>query len=360
MPAGRKEEIRKLIDALRTPGKHVLLYGDQGVGKSSLANVVTHTAGLAATLPCYRKRCDHKDTFESIFRKPLVDAGVDVRLVEYTTQHTTIGKRTLAAFDLGLEREQQSGLASTYRPGAVVGAADAAEHLAGLPGFMLIDEFDAISDPVTRRKVAELIKHLSDARSSFKIMLVGTADTVADLTGADPRLRLPLQETKLSRMLPDGLCRIVRQGAEALGLTFEEDVITEIARLSAGYPHVTHLLALKCAESAIRNRQDTIDLSALPQATAIAADDAPESLRHSYSRSIGSHSDSAVLTAAAALDVDEFTNAHLHASTDTDPSEPLRRLASTDGTTILRQTAGGLYRFSDPRMRSYIRISTHT
>ncbi|MEK7206277.1 MAG: ATP-binding protein, partial [Pseudomonadota bacterium] len=38
---GRQKEVQKLIEQLNTPGQHSLLYGDRGVGKSSLANVVT-------------------------------------------------------------------------------------------------------------------------------------------------------------------------------------------------------------------------------------------------------------------------------------------------------------------------------
>ncbi|MEO8629363.1 MAG: hypothetical protein ABI612_14865 [Betaproteobacteria bacterium] len=34
---GREALVRKLIEQIDTPGQHALLYGDRGVGKSSLA-----------------------------------------------------------------------------------------------------------------------------------------------------------------------------------------------------------------------------------------------------------------------------------------------------------------------------------
>lgn len=37
---GRSTAVKTLVETLNTPGQHVLLYGDRGVGKSSLANVV--------------------------------------------------------------------------------------------------------------------------------------------------------------------------------------------------------------------------------------------------------------------------------------------------------------------------------
>lgn len=36
---GRQREVQSLIEQLNTPGQHALLFGDRGVGKSSLANV---------------------------------------------------------------------------------------------------------------------------------------------------------------------------------------------------------------------------------------------------------------------------------------------------------------------------------
>ena len=36
---GRLEEMKQLLSTLNTPGEHALLYGDRGVGKSSLANI---------------------------------------------------------------------------------------------------------------------------------------------------------------------------------------------------------------------------------------------------------------------------------------------------------------------------------
>ena len=38
---GRANEVRALIEHLNTPGQHALLFGDRGVGKSSLANVAS-------------------------------------------------------------------------------------------------------------------------------------------------------------------------------------------------------------------------------------------------------------------------------------------------------------------------------
>jgi Cdc6-like AAA superfamily ATPase len=358
---GRTAEIGKLIEVLNTPGQHVLLYGGRGVGKSSLANVVSFSFAQATTTPHYFvKRCDHTDTFESIFREPLAAAGVDVMRVEYVKQDTKARKKAVKLLDISVGKETQSGLSSTYRPDGTIGASEAARHLAALTGFMLIDELDVVKDPVARHKIAELIKQLSDTGSKFKLMLVGIAEMAADLTDAHPSIQRSLRETKLHVMSEDTLHDIVRKGGTALRLTFDEDVVATITRLSAGYPHFTHLLALKCAENAIRTGQARIGAADLPLAMATAVEDAEGTLRHSYSESIRSrgHAYRDVLVAAASLDGDEFTTAELRRAMASghNPTGPLRQLVSADRETILRRIGKGVYRFADPRMRSYIRI----
>ncbi|MBF6150349.1 ATP-binding protein [Nocardia nova] len=358
---GRRTEIARLIAVLDTPGHHALLYGARGVGKSSLANAASHQLGLATTQPYFIKRCDHTDTFESIFKEPLKSAGLDVLRSEYVEQETRkrnseggIPKMLAGAL------EKQSARSATYRPAATIGASDAARHLSKVRGFMIVDELDVVCDETARRKTAELIKHLSDAGSKFKLLLVGIAENAGELTGAHPSVQRSLQETELAPMSDDQLYDIVGEGAQKLRLTFEDEVTSSIVRISAGYPHFTHLLALKCAEQAIRNNSRLITPPDLQRAMGTAAQDAEGILRQSYNGSIRTQPQvyGQILTAAASFDGIEFTKRQLDAAIPTgiNLAGPLRRLVSNDGTTILRRAGTGVYRFSDPRMRCYIRI----
>jgi energy-coupling factor transporter ATP-binding protein EcfA2 len=58
-----------LIEQINTPGQHALLYGDRGVGKSSLANIASNLLlKHVARGALYEKRCDSETTFEEIVR----------------------------------------------------------------------------------------------------------------------------------------------------------------------------------------------------------------------------------------------------------------------------------------------------
>lgn len=364
---GRQAEVRKMVETLNTPGQHVLLYGERGVGKSSLANVVAEVLIQAMGSKHFVKRCDQSDTFESILQEPLRVAGLDVMRVEVVESSTKTNKTELTAFDVGVSGEQQVASSRTYKPNASVGPSIASQYLRELDAFMIIDELDSICSVDDKRKLAELIKQLSDTGAPFKLMLVGIADTGAELTEAHPSVQRCLRETKLRRMQDNELRQIITQGAQALNLVFDAVVVDRVVKLSAGYPHFTHLLALKCAEHAIGDERALISESDLQLAMTAAVEDAEGTLKRIYEDSIRSTSSmySSILLAAAALEEDEFTASALRVEIQKRTGQHItqgrlnnffKRLVSRDGSTILRRTGQGIYRFEDPRMRSYIRI----
>src|SRR5579862_7781488 len=68
--AGRKTEIRQVIDAINQKGRHAIIYGDRGVGKTSLANVLRQflPAGSEHVFSV-RVNCDTGDSFNSLWEK---------------------------------------------------------------------------------------------------------------------------------------------------------------------------------------------------------------------------------------------------------------------------------------------------
>ena len=65
---GRQPELMRILGCLDTPGRHVLLYGDRGVGKSSLVKVVPHLISAKRMHKCIYMACDSQTTFKSIAR----------------------------------------------------------------------------------------------------------------------------------------------------------------------------------------------------------------------------------------------------------------------------------------------------
>ncbi len=365
---GRKDELRRLVETLNTPGQHVLLYGERGVGKSSLANVATLVMRVSTGRALLVKRCDRSDTFATILQSPLKLVGADLTLSEVATTDSSSVTGSVTTPYGGGSREKAQEVARTYRATGGISPSTVAEAIGGLDVLLLIDEADAISQANDRGQLAELIKLLSDSGSRMKIMVVGIAQTGSELTAAHPSVQRCLKETKLRRMTDPELTEIVTTGAEILKLRFAPDVVTAIVRLSAGYPHFTHLIALKCAEEAIVNGRTDIRTNHLRDALALAVEDAEGTLKRVYGDSVRSATDMYrhIVAAAAGLAGEEFSAAALRAAIEARTSEEIsqgslnnyfsQRLVSNDGSTIFRRVSQGHYRFEDPRMPSYVQM----
>lgn len=372
---GRTDEVKALIEHLNTPGQHALLFGDRGVGKSSLANIASEL--LLSRLSkgkFFRKRCDSTDTFTSILTEPLKSIGVNLAHIESERSKVEGGKADIGilGFGGGIHTTTQSRIKER---GASVDAQSPgwiANQLAKTPGLLLVDELDALRDTGDRHKMAELIKQLSDAASPFKIFLVGIADTGSDLTAGHPSVDRCLRETRLNRMSEAELRQILDEGEKKLALRFTSQAKTRIVNVSSGYPHFTHLLALKAAEDAIADNRCEIGVANVEAATRRAVNDSEGRLRRTYDEACRSYNTDEyrhIVCAAAMIKSDEFTAASLRqkyleiwgkAVLQTSLNNYLNRLVSNNEGTILRRIAKGVYRFNDPRMPSFIRIANMT
>ena len=103
-----------------------------------------------------------------------------------------------------------------------------AEAIQGLDALLVVDEADAIGNLEDRRKLAEVIKLLSDAGSRLKVMVVGIAATGGELTAAHPSVQRCLRETKLERKSDSELREIIDTGSDKAGVSFASKVVTSI------------------------------------------------------------------------------------------------------------------------------------
>ena len=369
---GRQGEIQRLIEHLNTPGQHALLYGERGVGKSSLANVAAEL--LLQHLisgQLVRKRCDADDTFASVVAPILRMVGINLRIQSTQYQKAEGGNAGLSipVLKAGVETKTTNTTTESGVSLDDVTASWVAERVASANALFVIDEVDSIRNADDKRRLAELVKLLSDEASPLKLMLVGIADTSAELVAGHPSVQRCLRETRLGRMRADELALIVASGHDRLGLSFSRNATDKIVSVSSGYAHFTHLLALKAAEDAIADDRQTIDVNHVEAATRRAVEDAEGTLKRTYDdavRSFGTDEYKKILLAAALCPADEIVASELRAMYfrlwDADINQQslnnyFKRLVSDDASAIIRRIAKGVYRFNDPRMPSYVRIA---
>jgi hypothetical protein len=85
--AGRREQVENIIDAVSQRGYHAILYGERGVGKTSLSNMLSAFLGRRQTALISRINCDTSDTFSSLWMKALkeIDSSTHRRPVGLTS-----------------------------------------------------------------------------------------------------------------------------------------------------------------------------------------------------------------------------------------------------------------------------------
>lgn len=157
---GRINEVQQILSTLNTPGQHVLLFGERGVGKSSLANIASNKLIKIAGKELVVKRCSKSDSFSTIFEDVLLKCGVDISI---STKNNT-SSVTFNGFGY-TECTERIGLADKIQSPSWV-----CNKIKDFNILLLIDEFDSIKDSDDKHKIAELIKLLSDSNSSFKVL----------------------------------------------------------------------------------------------------------------------------------------------------------------------------------------------
>lgn len=100
---GRMAEVQQILSTLNTPGQHVLLFGDRGVGKSSLANITSSKLIKITEKELVIKRCSKSDSFCTIFENVLMKCGIDLSI---QTKNTS-GNISVSGF--GYQRSTEHG-----------------------------------------------------------------------------------------------------------------------------------------------------------------------------------------------------------------------------------------------------------
>ena len=275
--AGRLEQIQQVVDAIGQPGVHVVIFGEPGVGKTSLANILSKRLGSekkAVVAP--RVTCERTDDFSSLWRRIFADIKV---------------ARERAVVGFGAKpREEQGSLDETVPE--IVTSADVKRALGsvgrGCVLVVIVDEFDRIGDPEVRATFADTIKVLSDHAVPATLILVGVSDTVDGLIEQHGSVERALVQVRMPRMSSDELEHIVTRGLELLGMTIEPDALAHVAALSQGLPHYTHLLSLHASRIAIDAGLDRVDTPHVVQAIGRALEKAQHSIKSAYAASIAS------------------------------------------------------------------------
>lgn len=229
--AGRINEIMSVASALSEPGRQVVLYGERGVGKTSLANIISqfrYQGDHHGDVTTVRVNCQTNDTFGSIWKRVFLEA--------------------------------QRQVPDSWTYGAP--EPDEVRRLLGSGPTMVVilDEFDRVDDDDSLSLMADLLKAVSDHAITTKIIVVGVASSIDQLIGEHESVQRAIEEVLMPRMSQEDMEGIISAGAAHAGVTFSAEAITYITRLAEGLPHYVHLLALAAGRRCIQNDEELVSV----------------------------------------------------------------------------------------------------
>lgn len=241
---GRESQLDTIDRALFAPGRHVFIYGDRGVGKSSLAATAAYQYQSIESEPIFVSG-SIDDTFKTVvanianhalgrsrveavkrqsnmsfeWRGLKWGAGVEISTIDIATQIQSVGDAT--------ELLKQVAKQHSDKP------------------IVVLDEFDTIAEQSERNKFAALLKQLGDQSVNLKFIFTGIGSTLEELLGAHQSAYRQLETVELPRLAWEARREIVVRAAEAFGLSVDDNVNWRIAAVSDGYPYYVHLIAEK-------------------------------------------------------------------------------------------------------------------
>lgn len=355
--SGRSAQIAALEDAVNQRGRHAILFGERGVGKTSLANILKLVMQRPNKELIYvRVNADPTDTFTTLWKKVF-------KRMDYVTSTSAgnVTKKISDEFPNDISPDDVQLVLSDFSGIQVP--------------IIVLDEFDRIQDKKTSLLIADTIKSLSDYSVDATVVIVGVAEDVSALIEGHESITRSLVQIKMPRMSNEEMKQLILTRYNRCGIKTDSDAIWKIVFLSRGLPYYTHLLAMNSARYSIDNKRVTVTHQDIDKALANSITELDQSIKEKYVMSIRSQRGEETLYPSVLLACALATTDELGRFQQSSVVSPLNKIlpgknyqAATfalhmnafcepDRGSVLQRfgTARNYrYRFSDPMLQPYV------
>ncbi|MEM9262426.1 MAG: AAA family ATPase, partial [Pseudomonadota bacterium] len=399
---GRVHICDDFVSEIANTGRHVILYGDRGVGKTSFANLSAFWANRDISKQVSIS-CEESSTFQSIMSSVFRELGINSATTQIETQQQRIKSFSVNLGGSAAGTTKGYGELKTsvpIKPENKIDSDIATHQIKDLGATIIIDEYDRFKSNQTDVSLAETIKRLSDLGSPTKIIIAGVAKNAFDLISKHPSLDRSCALIHIPRMSRHELEQILSYGESQLqsailparhprklgplpdqrnfDVRFPFEIRERILDISDGFPFFTHLLALKLCEVyarrqiASRPSQGTFLREDFQEALRESLKHAELSITESYNKAVRDGNSKKpetvrILDGIALSDSIEvptndidYNMRLVHKRSRMSPRQiqgHINALCREGRGQILERVRPGCYKFTDPRMRAYIRLS---
>ncbi len=358
---GRQEQIYKVKEAIEERGQHAILYGGRGVGKTSLVNIV---GSLFANVYTAKVTCNHADKFDTIWEKAISK----IRLADTVT---TIGFQPKShAKELKLSFKDVEDLSPSHIEALF---AEIDENV-----LVIFDEFDCITDFMTKLKMADTIKSLSDNVPNVTILIVGVSESIGQLIGVHPSVERCLKQIQLPLMSEQDAEEFISGSFGTLQLDVLPNVKQRIIEYTSGFPHYLHLLCKHAAIITVQNEENVVTEAYLDWAVEQSIENSNFSIKDAYKKATATVNNKSnfpeILLACALLQMDynssfstteivqKFNQITNRKATAENLYYNLGMLCKTERAQVLQRVGNEKdtrYRFTNAVMKAFIKLTMH-
>lgn len=365
----------KLVNALRTPGKQVVVYGHSGSGKTTLlVNKLHQLYEWHITT-----RCTAGITYDQI----ILDA-FDQLSPFYNSENTKTKKSSInsqISQDYFLIKSKISSDISEdnqvksirYLPPQLT-PQSLAKFIGIVKGCWVIEDFHKV-DENERKKLSQTMKvfmDMADEYKEVKIIAIGAVDTARRVIEYDNEMRNRVAEIHVPLMEESEIEQIIYKGSKLLNISIGNNIVKEISNYANGLASICHHLCLNlCVVNDIYQATDeisTINDTSLDKALAIYLNESSDTLKKAFDNAFkqkkGKKFNNAklILKALSELPQEGASRAEIYQNIikiQTDYPQGnltlfLKNLSTYNDDSLIRyDSVSGKYSFKDPMYRAY-------
>ena len=239
---GRENEMELIDEALSANDRHIFIFGDRGVGKTSLA-----AAAATQYLPDNSEFIQIGCGPDTKFYKTIEDLA-DRVIKKASGKRNYSATQTINVKFYSIKWNKENHEIAIPNVDSMYLAVEAIEEVARFHTYtpvVIFDEFDQIDSQNERRLFANFLKDLGDRGVNIKLIFTGVAQSLIKLLGEHESSFRQLHTVELKRLYWGAREDIVRQAVDSFSLTIDKEVVFTIAKISNGFPYFVHLLTEK-------------------------------------------------------------------------------------------------------------------
>lgn len=375
----RHERLQERVSEVLTErGRQLVVFGDTGVGKTSLVRYVAAENRLRLV------RVECGPTFDELIQDALGKMlGVEeMEQVRKNSTATDFSAGLYSFFSAKASRSKGTETKTRPIPRSIGGLlAEAMDETS--TDVLFLDNFEnTVGRPHaedTMRSITALIKLLSDRSAESdtdpKLVVAGIPTASEALVRLDEAAARRTAQIPVGRMPDDELREIVQLGADRLNLAFDGLCIERIISLSDGFPYYTHLFCLHLARRAITEKRHEVRFEDFDGALDDILNDCDLTLRGTYRQAVETSGQvrvrKSILESVASIERREvsfrqireaFLGIHPQYATRQQLNflstaiRPLKEQYGILSVSGIPKSKRNLYRFSNPLMRAYVRL----